>query len=408
MINKIIILLFWVSYGTYSFAQKADILEARTCLKGNKNLDKAEALMRKVVAMPEQKEKDRLANYALLADIVKKEYENYNESLYLKQLKDTSAIFLSLRNMIDTFESLDSIDALPDKKGRVQLRFRKKHAEYLNLFRKNLIRGAQYYIAKQKYDEAYECLDTYLDCHIQPLFSSFDFAHTDTIAPRVAYLAVFCAYKEKNYDGVKKYEDKALAYDAKASHALMILYNSYAEQSNMERAVEYLKIGFGRHSENTFFFPRLVDYYAAINKIDTVQAIVEKALDMEPGNLFYRLAKNTLQLNKGEYDECIALGDSIIHNNDKIAVAYFNVGSSYFNKALLRSKEGKESKAKRDEVNEYYRQALPYVERYRLLRPRQQKKWIPLLYTIYFNLNMGEKFEEIDNLVKSTEINDKK
>lgn len=117
MVNKIVILLLGITISIGCFAQKADIIEARTSLKANKNLDNAEKLMRKVVAMPEQKEKDRLNNYVLLADIVKKKYENFNESLYLKQLKDTSAMFLSLCNMIDTFESLDSIDALPDKKG---------------------------------------------------------------------------------------------------------------------------------------------------------------------------------------------------------------------------------------------------------------------------------------------------
>lgn len=65
-------LLFGITISIGCFAQKADIIEARTSLKANKNLDNAEKLMRKVVAMPEQKEKDRLANYILLADIVKR------------------------------------------------------------------------------------------------------------------------------------------------------------------------------------------------------------------------------------------------------------------------------------------------------------------------------------------------
>lgn len=407
MANKIMTLLFGITISIGCFAQKADIIEARTSLKANKNLDNAEKLMRKVVAMPEQKEKDRLANY-ILTDIVKKKYENFNESLYLKQLKDTSAMFLSLCNMIDTFESLDSIDAMPDKKGRVQLRLRKKNSEYLNQFRKNLMKGAQYYLSGKKYNEAYKCLDTYLDCHRQPLFCAFDFANTDTVASKAAYLAIYCAYKGKNYPNIEKYEEKALAYKEKAPLTLIILYKCYLEQNDMNRAVEYLKKGFNDHSENTFFFPRLVDYYASVNQLDTVQTIVEKALEIEPGNLFYRLAKNTLQLNKGEYDDCVVLGDSILHSNDKIAEAYFNVGSSYFNKALLRNKQGKESKVKREEVNSYYKQALPYVEKFRRLILKQQDRWIPLLYTIYFNLNMGEKFEEIDNLARSTEINKEK
>ncbi|MDE6150576.1 MAG: hypothetical protein K2G12_01080 [Prevotella sp.] len=81
MVNKIIILLFSISVSTCCLAQKTEIFEAKKSLKDNKDLDKAELTMRKVVALPEQKEKDRLSNYALVAVIVKKRYENYNESL---------------------------------------------------------------------------------------------------------------------------------------------------------------------------------------------------------------------------------------------------------------------------------------------------------------------------------------
>lgn len=77
------------------------------------------------------------------------------------------------------------------------MRLRKKNSEYLNLFRKNLMKGTQYYLSGKKYNEAYKCLDTYLDCHEQPLFSAFDFVNTDTVASKAAYLAIYCAYKEK-------------------------------------------------------------------------------------------------------------------------------------------------------------------------------------------------------------------
>jgi hypothetical protein len=34
------------------------------------------------------------------------------------------------------------------------------------------------------------------------------------------------------------------------------------------------------------------------------------------------------------------------------------------------------------------------------MAPEQQTKWLPALYTIYFNLNMGKEFDEIEQLRK--------
>ena len=40
------------------------------------------------------------------------------------------------------------------------------------------------------------------------------------------------------------------------------------------------------------------------------------------------------------------------------------------------------------------------METYRRLRPEEREKWAPGLYRIYFNLNMGKQFEEIDKVMK--------
>lgn len=393
-----ILALFMLLFAEVSFAQKKEIAEAKTYLKSGKNLDKAESLMRNVIAMPEQK--SPLDNHLLLAEIVRKRYEASNELLYLKQLKDTAEMFNVLHRLFAAYETLDSLDAMPDKKGVVRPRYREKNAEYLNRFRPNLYKAGMYFVRHRDMTNAYKFMDAYLDCHRQPLFAAKDYARTDTVSTEAAHWAVVAAHRQKNHDGVGKYRDWALRHDAKAHITLTMLYQDYLEAGDTVTAISYLRKGFNEHPEHHFFFPRLVDYYASVNHLDTVCEIVNRACSLEPGNLFYRLARNTIQLNMGQYDECIALGDSLIHNNDKMSEAYMNVGTAYFNKALLRDRQGKETKEKRSEVNAYYEKAMPYIERYRLLRPRRQKQWAPMLYTIYLNLNLGDKFDEIDNLLK--------
>lgn len=386
-----------------AFAQKKEIAEAKTYLKSGKNLDKAEALMRNVIALPEQK--SPLENYVLLTDIIRKQYEDINELLYLRQLKDTTQMFSVLQRMFTSYQILDSLDAMPDKKGVVKPKYRRKNAEYLHMFRPNLYQAGMFYIHKKDMDNAYRYMDLYLDCHSQPLFLHHNYTKNDTIANEAAYYALTAAHRQKNYAGVRKYAEWALKYESKAPIALSLLYDSYLEQGDTARAVSYLRRGFNEHPEHHYFFPRLVDYYTSVNRLDTVCDIVNRACELEPGNLFYRLARNTVQLNIGLYDECIALGDSLIHNNDKMAEAYMNVGSAYFNKAIQHDRKfiassRSDIQKKRAEVNAFYEKALPYIEEYRHQRPRRQKRWAPMLYTIYLNLNMGEKFDEIDILLK--------
>lgn len=384
-------------------AQKKEIAEAKTYLKKNQNLDKAEALLRKVVSMPEQDTK--LDNYILLADIVRKQYENDNEKLYLKKLSDTASIFPVLRRMFYAFEKLDSVEAIPDKKGVVRFRLRQKNAEYLNAYRPNLFNGGVFSMNKKKFQEAYDCMDAYVDCINQPLFSALNYAENDSRASQAAYWALMAARQLKFSEGVKKHQNLALEYKELAHRTIATLYDEYLEQGDTVTAVEFLRKGFSEHSDSRFFFPRLVDYYSSRNEMDTVRNIVDRALSIEPGNMFYRLAMNTYQLTVGQYDECIALGDSLIHNNDKLAEAYLNVGSSYFNKALQREKKGRENRQKRSEVNKLYELALPYLEKYRSLRSRAQHKWAPMLYSVYLNLNKGEEFEEIERLMQSDNYN---
>lgn len=52
----------------------------------------------------------------------------------------------------------------------------------------------------------------------------------------------------------------------------------------------------------------------------------------------------------------------------------------------------------RQKTLKYYREALPYLEKYREITPDRKDNWLSPLYTIYLNLNMGKKFDEIDKI----------
>ena len=132
-----------------------------------------------------------------------------------------------------------------------------------------------------------------------------------------------------------------------------------------------------------------------------VEDIVMKAISRQPDNNAYKVALNILQLNQEKYDECIALGDSLLAVNDQLAEPYYNVGSAYFNKALQHYEQNKGNRNRRKKTNDLYAKALPYIERYRSLRPKFERRWAPMLYTLYLELNKGKEFEEIERIMNS-------
>ena len=98
-----------------SLAQKKQINQARDILKEAKEPQKAEELMRGLLADSTYRPNLRL--WSLLVNSMVMQYEQANEKLYLKQELDTAAFFRTAKSLFIDMQGMDSLDARPDKKG---------------------------------------------------------------------------------------------------------------------------------------------------------------------------------------------------------------------------------------------------------------------------------------------------
>lgn len=391
-----ILLLLFVALDVN--AQKKDMATAKENVKKNRNLEQAEQSMQKLLADSANRNNEKI--WLILFDAVSKQYDQGNMKLYLKQKYDTSALFNLTKKMFVILEAFDSIDARPDKKGKVSIDYRKKHSELLDGYRPNLFNGGLYYVNKQKYEEAYTFFDMYIDCARQPLFSRFNYHETDMKMPEAAYWAVYCGYKTQ--DPKKTFHHTYLALKDSAHYHLMLQYlaETYKLEDDTARYVKTLKEGFEKFPTFPFFFPRLVQHYGDMGDWATVFDISKKALESDSTNVSFLFTKSTALLNTGHYDECIAICDTLIAHNDSLADPYYNAGLAWFNQAIEQDKTVKTSTKQRKKVQSLYKNALPYLERYRALSPEQKRQWALPLYTIYLNLNMGNEFDDIDKVIR--------
>ena len=389
-------LLFLIILTPCCYAQKKEISQAKTIVKSGKNLAQAEQQMRKL--LKDSINQKNIKVWVILTEAVRGQYLAGNERMYLRQQQDTAALFKLALKMFGDYQSLDSVDALPDKKGRVHLKYRNSNSAFLNIYRPNLYNGGVYFLRKQNYKEAFSMIDAFLDCQRQPLFENYHYER-DTLNRTAAFWTVLCGYQTGDHEMALKYKDLALQDTLHLESCFQYLAEIYKQQGDKPNYEWSLVKGFECNPSSSYFFPRLIDYYNTSNQTERAMTIVNDALQTNDSSELFLFAKSNLLLNQGDYDECIAICDTLITRNDSLADAYYNAGVAYVNKAFLLEK-GKVDIKQRREIRKLYQKALPYMERYRALAPQEKDKWAAALYNIYLKLNMGKQFEEIDQMLR--------
>lgn len=378
-------------------SQRKIITQAKANLKSGSNLENVENSMRGLLKDSINRNKEKI--WMLLFSAVRSQYEQGNEKLYLKQQYDTATLFNSTLKMFKVLECFDSVDAKPDRKGNIKLKYRKKHAEYLNSLRPNLFTGGMFFIKKQKFPEAYSFFDAYIECANQPLFKSYNYYSKDKRIPEAAYWSVYCGYKMKNTKLTLHNTYLALKDTTHYVYMLQYLSESYLLEKDTIRYLSTINEGFEKYPRFPFFFPRLMAYYG--QKLEYTQAleIANRAIAVDSTNFIAMFAKSTMLLNMGKYNDCISLCNKIITKVDSIPDVYLNAGLAYFNRAVRIDKNVRLTINQRRDIMNDYRNAMPFFEKYRKMKPDEQDKWALPLYTIYLNLNIGDKFEEIDKII---------
>lgn len=378
---------------TTASAQKRQIAEAEGYLRSGKNYDKAELLMTKLLKDSVNRQNPRIYNLWLQA--VEKQYDALNEKMYKHQTIDTTQLFTLTRRIFTVAERLDSIDMQPDKKGRVSLNYRKDNSQRLIDYRPNLFFGGASHLRKGNFQTAYEFFETYIDCARQPLFSDHDLLNSDTRMGEAAYWATYCGYRLNDPVLTLRHHELARRDTSKLEFTLQYAAEAWNRLGDEARFNELLWEGFAFFPKSTYFFPRLMDGYTRKGNYEQALSVVDEALKADSLSELFLYAKSTMLLNLGRYAESLDYSKRLLTLNDQMADAYYNAGTACLNIIL-----NMDTRRHKKQIKKMYQKAQPYMETYRRLAPDAKDKWGPALYRIYFNLNLGKQFDEIDRLLR--------
>lgn len=378
---------------TIAQAQKRQIAEAEGYLRSGKNYDKAEQLMMKLLKDSANQQNPRI--YSLWLQAVEKQYDVLNEKMYKHQTIDTTKLFTLARRIFTVAERLDSIDMQPDKKGKVSLSYRKANSQRLIGYRPNLFFGGASHLRKGNFQTAYEFFETYIDCARQPLFSDHNLLNSDERMGEAAYWATYCGYRLNDAVLTLRHHELARRDTTKLEFTLQYAAEAWNRLGDEARYNELLWEGFAFYPKSTYFFPRLMDGYTRKGNYEQALSVADEALKADSLSELFLYAKSTMLLNLGRYAESLDYSKRLLAVNDQMADAYYNAGTACLNIIL-----NMDTRRHKKQIKKMYQKAQPYMETYRRLAPEAKDKWGPALYRIYFNLNLGKQFDEIDRLLR--------
>lgn len=374
---------------------KKDIQSVKQDLKNNKNLEKCESTLRKYLS--DSLYAQDKSTHLLLTECLRKQYATGNEKMYLKEKVDTANIVRTNVRMFLAIETLDSLDARPNAKGIVEPSYRKKHAEILKPYWSNILKGGIYFFAHNNWKEAWQCFDTYLDCYRQPLFSNekldstqFEFA---------SFLATMSACNISQLHSALKYANGAIAYTPRKEMVLQKLADLCAEKKDTVNFLFFLDTGYQAFSHSAYFFPNIIDYYCNIRDYNTALKYTNDAISKDSLNTMYLAARHNVYMMMKRYNDALADGITLLNINSSLPVPNYNVACIYYEKAQEVMKQSNLPYKQRQKKSQtYYQKCKPYMEKYRDLMPNDTKLWVPVLYDVYLNLNMGKEFDSLPKI----------
>ena len=389
-----------------SFAQMKNVKEAKSIASDVKpNFNQAEKLINEAIKNPETKD---LPDTWDVAGFIQKRFieEERDKKGVLKQPFDTLKAYNSILKMFEYYTKCDDLAQVPNEKGKIKNKYRKANASTILVERPNLINGGIQFFNLDKNKEALQFFATYVESASYPMLAEQNLAKTDTLLAQIAYYATLAADRVGDKDAIIKYAPAALDDKDGGKFAMQLMADAYKAKGDTAAWVKSLEEGILKFPGNDYFFANLVDYYTSSNQASKAMEFADRMLSTDANNKLYLYWKVYLYHNMKEYDNAIEFYKKAIAADPEYAEAYSNVGlvylmkaQDYADKATTDINDPKYAEAQAT-VKKFYEEAKPFYEKARALKPDQKDLWLQGLYRVYYNLNMGPEFEEIDKMMK--------
>lgn len=323
---------------------------------------------------------------------------------------DQKKLFKYCYELFQDFTRCDSLDNLPDAKGKVKPQYSEQIKKVLYENRNHLFNGGAFFYNEEDFNLAYNMFDTFITSADMPRLAEFNlnsFPELAEISRLAAYYSALSGMRLENYNLVLKHIDLALQDSANAESAYQFKADALANLGDTVAWLDILKECSVKYPNSPYFHQSLIQYYNEKDKFDELTKFADDMIASDPGNPLFVYIKGLIPMRVENYDEAIVWFKKTLEIDPNYENAIVNLAASYMNKAHLYNSQQTamnikdKAKIKKDQeiLKGYFSEALPLYEKLRSIAPDKTNLWFTGLYNCYYNLEMTEKMKEIESLM---------
>ncbi|HNX88170.1 MAG TPA: tetratricopeptide repeat protein [Paludibacteraceae bacterium] len=399
--KKLILSLCLILGFSAAFAQKSNVAKAENYTLQEKP-DFAGAREAIKAAMQDEKTKADAKTYFTAGMIGFKENESFNTRLMVNDKSvDPMAKGKAIMEAYNYFLIADSLDKLPDVKGKIKPRYGKKIKDNIKELyngQHNIIAyGAQLFDNKN-YKEAYNVFNTYLTIPSLPVINKE--VATDSTYNMIKYYAAIAATNNTDHtNAVKLYTDlKDDNYETK--NVYQLLSEEYRLMKDTVNYLNTLKEGVQKFSKDPWFLQSIINHYIYSDQIPEASKYLNEAIALAPDVAQYYYVKGNVEERLGNNDTALEAFNKALELDPNMAGAYGGKGRVIFNKAVQilndasAIRDNKLYQKEKEKADVIFKEAMPFLKKAVEINP-EDTDFKQALKQLYYRLDMQAEYQAI-------------
>ena len=387
--------------ATASFAQKSAVNQAQSIAK-SQNADYAEARSLIKGALDNAETKNDAKTWYVAGFIEDQQFSNERTKQMLGQQPDEAKMYEALGASLPYFKKAYELDQQPNEKGKVKPRFSKDIKGILGADHVYFINGGAYYFDQKDYQKASNLFEQYLEISDLEMFKGTQTAERDSNYMTVQFYAAVAATQINNHEKAVAALERAKHTAIRQNDVYQYLCYEYEQAKDSVNLEKTLKEGMERFPEEPYYLLSLINNYIYSNRNDEAINYLNQAIAKDQNNAqLYDVMGRVYETGLKDYAKAEEYFQKALSINPDYIESISNLGRVYYNQAVNKQGEANminDAKQYQEELNkakELFQKALPYFEKAHQAKP-DERDYMIALRGIYYNLNMGDKFEAIE------------
>ena len=410
--KKLVFTLVLCILTVAAFAQKRAVNAAKAELKTTSNntstVDIAGARANIQAALQHPETMNDAETWYVAGMVENKQFDTEKAKELIGVKANEELMYAALDRIFPYFMKADSLDQLPDDKGKIRLKHRKSIRDIMTANRHYYINTGLHFHEKEDFQRAYQNFKLYGDIpnlHIYEGEKNLPFLPLaeDTVAMQIRYFAALSAAAIPNHEAAIELllEIKDLGLNEEDIYKL--LASEYAHIEDTVNMVKILEQGVVKFPEDQQFLRSLINMNIARGATDESITYLKRALATEPNNAQYWDILGLVYESIGETDKAIESIRKAIELDPTVADYYSHLGRLYYNLGVdtRTSADAATDRAIQQELDDkstaYFKESLPYYEKAYKFNPEDVDA-VFALRTIYYSLGMNDEYDKMDKI----------